>query len=463
MDGHSPLKTPATPTTLGWRALRDGYLPMLLSFVLAQVSLQIDLITLARVSNVQQVAYVALMRIGLVDIVLTMALGSVAGLVIARARQTGAQAQAVAVTMTAALACGALLMPLGMLCYPALARALIADGAVAAEIAHAAPWFALAAPLRCLAAAGAFALLALGMGRTLTAWKLAEIGIKAATTGIAVLWLGLGLAGCYLASLGVLAASCGWQAWCLRAPLRSGLAALATQPMLAYVRQAGWEGARMLSTHLFALATVVLFACATLGADVPARLGALAAGTALSMLLLAPLTAWMRYLGTTLSARNDADRQAALHGAVIPGFSLALLVALTLVAGGPVLGQWMYAQSGPWWQAFVTTLAVALPLKYLSTLARADLQAAQRLALAFRADFLAAWLVGLPMAAAGLALDLPWLAFGNMVLMELAWLGWYLTSRYRLMHEGDREAGGAAGRMVEGCGTRQREGLKPPP
>lgn len=405
-----------------WR----GFFPLLLSFVTASLTCQVDIVMLPRLGADATAAYVMLTRIALLDLVLTAAMGAVASVVVAKARRTGRSAEVIRQVSTLALAIGAGAGALGLAFYPYLVEALAGGGEVGILAGNAIGWYALAAPFRLLAGTASFTLHALGHGVAVVRWKLLEAGLKTAANFLFIGACGFGFAGCFVGGFVVAVVS---SIWFCRQLWPHGLRRLAipTRPFAVFfLRATAWEMQRILSPQIAVLASLALFAAPWLGRPEFPRLAPYAAGQILMLLVFAPMMAFTRFLALRLAGLQATELALIVQELWVRGALLVAGAASILFAGGDWLGHSVYGQQGPWWSTLVQALAISLPLRYVANVMRAVLQARGSFGVVAAADCLAPWLVALPLVGLGLYLDNPIVAYLSLILPEAVcavWLG----------------------------------------
>jgi Na+-driven multidrug efflux pump len=427
-----------------WRELWRGFLPLLLTFSVAQLVLQADLVMLSRLGEFATAACIALIRIALPDMVLTMAVGSVASVVVSQAHRDGCADAAVRQALAIAALLGVMVSLLGLLLYPHMATWLVGSDEVSKLVADAVFWYSLAAPFRLVSTAAVFILHALGEGKSVVLWKCIEVGLKVLFNWLLIFLLALGFNGSYKAGLIVSLLSCGW----LLNRLHQQIAITFDLPDAVWVRdflrKVGWEAQRLVSAQLFALLALVLFASPYFAPQELARLSAYSAGSALMFLLMAPLVALMRSLAFQLAGCTAAMMLSVLKMLCGVGLPVVVLLAVALYLGGDWLGQVLYGQQhSRWWSVLMLVLAVSLPLRFFNNLQRALLQARQEFAAVSQAESIFTWGIGLPLIIFGLYLDNPLLAYSHILLSELCsalWFWWCLLPLYRECHIDTRVA-----------------------
>jgi hypothetical protein len=87
------------------------------------------------------------------------------------------------------------------------------------------------------------------------------------------------------------------------------------------------------------------------------------------------------------------------------------------MAGTDALGR-LYGQHGPWWTTLVEILAASIPLRYMTSILRAVLQARGSFGTVARTDSSVFWLVALPLVALGLYIDSPLVAYLALIVPE---------------------------------------------
>ncbi len=399
--------------------LRRGYLPILLSFAAPPLILQTDLVMVATLGTEATAAYGVPLRVALLDAVLMMALGSVTSVVVAGAAREGRAAEAAHGALAVALLLGLLVTAVGLLLYPQLAHWVTADPTVAELAAEALFWYALATPFRFLAAVAVMALHALGDGVAVLRWKLTEVGLNALLDALFIFALGLGFAGAFLATFGVLLAGSLWSLARLHRHLATPLRRPTTQWLRGFLGQCGWEAKRVLANQLFALLGMVLFATTLIAPLDLDRLAAYSAGSALALLLFMPALALFRFLAFRLGGVPPTEITPLLRQLLRYGLPPLLLLAALLLAIGQPLGQRLYGLSGPWWGAAVALMALTLPVRFINALQRGALQAGGGFASVALVDSAVLWGIGLPLMALGLQLNQPALTFSYILLPEL--------------------------------------------
>jgi len=396
-------------------------MPFFLSICSVQLLLQTDLVMVSVLSEQATSAYAIPIRVAMVEMIVMVALGSVASVSISKVREQGRAATVAYHFLLIGAVCGLLMVPVGLIAYPQLALWISGDAEVGALAARALFWFALAAPFRMTAHIAVMALHARGDGAWVVRWRLIEVGVNAVLNGVLMFALDFGFEGCFIATLMVMMFSCVWSV----SRLYRHVGILSSLPSwddaFAVLKNAGWEGKRMLSSQLFALVGLMLFASSWIAPVELARLSAHSAGTALAVFVFLPLLALMRCLAFFLAPMTPQAIQHVLTGLFKWGVPLSVLAGVTLYLGGDSLGQWLYnqAEGARWWSALIVMVSLSLPLRYLNTLQRGALQAHQKFSTVAVIDTVSTWVIGLPLIVAGIYLDQPVLAFGYILLPEL--------------------------------------------
>lgn len=407
------------------RAFWAGFAALVLAFAVAQMLAQIDLGMLAHQAPGMPAAYVMLVRLALIDLLASMALGSVVSVRVARALREGRAGPEIRGALTLAVLLGLMLSLVGWLAYPPLAASLSADdAALRALLLSAIPWFAATAPLRLLNGCAAFILHASQQGPLVVRWKLWELLAKVVLNLLFIECLGFGFAGCFMASLLMHLGSCAWVLRRLQPLMGRGRWLPAADWARAVLRQSAWEGLRLLSMQLLGLMTLVLFAAPQIAPVDTQRLDAFAAASFLALSVFAPLVALIRFLAMRFAGLAPHEVSRLLKQLLrlgVPG--MALLGGL-LILLGPWLGQWVYAQQGRWWGSFVLMLGVSLPVRLATNALRAALQSLGEFVAIAKVDALLGWAVGLPLLVLGLRLDIPVVAYGYVLVPEALALLW---------------------------------------
>lgn len=396
-----------------WR----GLFALVLSFVVAQLAAQVDLVMLARAGQGLPGLYVLVTRMALLEFVVAMALGATLSVAVAQAVR---QEQAPRVTRQALVLtaiAGGLLGLLAVLAYPWLLSWMLEGDPELAEVGRSVLfWFILAVPFRLINGVTAFILHARGEGALVVRWKLLELGARIILLLILLEGFQTGLWGCFLVGLVLNLCSTVWAAWWLTRHDGS----VPWMPSIAWVaevfRSTSWEGLRVLAVQLFGLTAVALFA--VWGDSDRVRLDSFSAGMTLMLLVFAPLNAWLRFLSmrfARLSAQELGTCVSVLVGRCLP---LGISVAILLVMGAGWLGS-LYNQQGEWWTTYLWLLAASLPLRLIGNLLRAARQSQGDFSLIARIDSLGLWLMGLPTLILGLHMAIPWMAYLYLLLPEI--------------------------------------------
>lgn len=411
----------------------NGFFPLLLTFAAAQLTIQADIIMLARLGAGAPSAYAMLMRVALLDFVSIAAIGAVTSIFVSAAARNNHFAETIRQISALTVALGAAAGVLGVFLYPRIVGMLAGESEIAALARNAIIWYALAAPFRFFASSGAFALHALGRGVLVIRWKLIEVALKAGTNLLFIDAFLFGFTGCFIAGFVISVISACW--FYRQLPLRGlrwpGRAERSFT--LTFLHSLFWEAQRNLSPQLALFASFALFAAPWLGHAGHHRLDPYATGQILMLFILAPMAALTRFLAFRLTGRPGPEIDSIAKTLWIFGIPLSAICALIVFLSSDWLGHAIYRQQGPWWSALVQALSILLPLRYAANIMRAVLQARGSFAAAAAADILTPWLAGIPLIAVGLYLDCPVIAYLSFTIPEaicIAWL-WYALSTPR--------------------------------
>ncbi len=176
---------------------------MVVAFSVVPVSMQIDVVMLARYSPSMPGAYVLLTRLVRVNLVIAMAYRAVTSGAIAHRTHRG-NANLVSRWAMGLAGLIGLLLVVGWILYPILALWVAnSDKEMAAWLALGILWFVAGAPFRVFNACATFALHTLQQVAWVVRWKVGEVGGKVAMNLIFVDFLDAGFAGCFMGSLGI--------------------------------------------------------------------------------------------------------------------------------------------------------------------------------------------------------------------------------------------------------------------
>ncbi|CAN2536095.1 hypothetical+protein [Methylocapsa aurea] len=396
-----------------WR----GYWPLLLVIVAGQLAQQADVIMVGRLGGGAPGAYAMTTRLVIVDVILLSAMGAVASTAIGEARRNGASPRIIGAILWLSLLAGLCCAAFGAATYPRLAKLLVGDDAIAGLICDGVLWYSLAAPFRFISSTSAFMLHALDQGTGVVKWKLWEFAAKAIGNFLAMEIFGLGFSSCFQIGAVVCVGS---SIWGIRALLRHGVDWL-TLPGASWARRFGnaalWESERGVAMHLAMLTCLTMFAAPGLGNYDVGRLNCFAAGQTLMLIVFTPLVTLMRFLAFRLAGLTDERLIDSIRTISLQGAPFAVGVAILLMAGTDALGR-LYGQHGPWWTTLVEILAASIPLRYMTSILRAVLQARGSFGTVARTDSSVFWLVALPLVALGLYIDSPLVAYLALIVPE---------------------------------------------
>lgn len=397
---------------------------------LGQLVPQIDIVMAARTGAGAPAAYALLLRVAVLDMVATMALGTVVSILVARSHKAGRTAEILGPVATFALVSGAVFGLAGLYLYPAVVARVSADRGTAELVDQAVIWFTVAAPFRSFSGMASLALHGLGSGASVVRCKLIEVLSKIVGNLLLVDMLEQGFPGLYISGFLVSVASTLWL-WRrlgthgLRWP-RLPCLALAR----SILRAAGSEAHRLLSAQVAVAVSFGLFSVAWWHGSDPSRLDAYAAGQTLILLVIAPLAALTRYMALYLATLPESERHILARVVWRTGLPFAILSASVLYFAAEWLGIAIYGQYGPWWTILVQALAVSLPLRYTGCVTRAAMQAAGSFAPVAAADSAAAWLAAVPLVALGLWTDSPTTSYLSLVVPEALCTVWLWHNFY---------------------------------
>ncbi len=406
-----------------WR----GFPPMLASFLLRALVVQLDLAMVAKLGAGALAGYALVSRVAVLDAALTVAVGSMSLIVVSRVQKAGIDRRLLTQIWICAALLGVTAAAIGALAYPALID-LLAHQDPAAEFARSAIFINIAAiPVRMVESATVFALHSLGRGGLVLGWQLCEAVAKAALN--LRLISSFGFVGCFIASFMVEILSVVWALIVIRRTVEREGENPPADFRAYFMRGSIVESTRGLAPQLAVFASFALF---TLSAATPAgmqRLDAYAAVQGLIVLVLAPLLAATRFFAMRFSGRPSVEVKRLISALLLKGTPLLCLVGGVLAFGRDTIGIVIYGEFGPWWSSFAAALALSLPLRYAGALLRGALLSGGRIGTVAKADSAAPWLIALPLIALGLYLDQPAVACLSLLAPEAACVLWFWRRR----------------------------------
>ena len=181
------------------RSFWRGFPPMLASFCLRALLVQLDLTMIAGLGAGALAGYVLVSRVAVLDAALTVAVGSVSLLVVSRAQTVGVTKKLLTEIWLCAGLLGFAAAAIGALGYPLLIDWLARQDP-AGEFARSAIFIYISAtPIRMVESAAIFVLHSLGRSGVILGWQLCEIVAKAALN--LTLISSFGFMGCFIASV----------------------------------------------------------------------------------------------------------------------------------------------------------------------------------------------------------------------------------------------------------------------
>ena len=178
-----------------WR----GFPPMLASFCLRALLVQLDLTMIAGLGAGALAGYALVSRVAVLDAALTVAVGSVSLLVVSRAQTAGVKRKLLTEISLCAALLGCAAAAIGALAYPRLIDWL-AHQDPAGEFARSAIFIYISAtPIRMVESAAIFVLHSLGRSGLILGWQICETVVKAALN--LSLISSFGFMGCFIASV----------------------------------------------------------------------------------------------------------------------------------------------------------------------------------------------------------------------------------------------------------------------
>jgi len=401
-----------------WR----GFPPMLASFWVGALVVQLDLAMVAKLGTGALAGYALVSRVAVLDVALTAAVGSISLIVVSGAQKARTHRKLLTEIWICAALLGLLTASIGALAYPALIG-LMGHQGPAAEFARSVIFIHISAtPLRMIASATSFALHSLGRGGVVLGWQVCEALAKAALN--VPLISSFGFVGCFIAAFMVSILSIFWAVVVIRRILTTEGDAPPPGFRASFLRGCVIESTRGLAPQLAVFASFALFVLSE-AAPAGTRLDAYAAVQGLIVLVLAPLLAATRFFAMRFSGRAPAEVKRLISTLLLGGAPVLLIVAGALALGRDALGAALYGDLGPWWSCFAGALALSLPLRYAGALLRGALLSRGRIGAVAAADGATPWLVALPFIALGLLLDQPGVACLSLLAPEAACLLWF--------------------------------------
>lgn len=405
------------------RSFWRGFPPMLASFWLSALVVQLDMAMVAKLGTGALAGYALIARVAVADAALTAGVGSISLIVVSHAQKAGTHRKLLNQLWICTALLGLATASIGMLAYPGLID-LLADQGPAAGFAHSAIFiYILATPIRMIVSATNFALHSLGRGGVVLSWKICETAMKAALNVLLI--SSFGFVGCFIASGMVSILSVVWALVVIRRIVVTEGESPPPGFRASFVRGSIVEATRGLGPQLAVFASFALFALAAAGPAGMQRLDAYAAVQGLIVLVLAPLMAATRFFAMRFSGRTPAEVKGLISALLLRGAPFLFIAAGALALGRDALGAALYGNLGTWWSSFACALALSLPLRYAGALLRGALLSRGRIGAVATADSAAPWLVALPLIALGLLFDQPAVACLSLLAPEAACVLWF--------------------------------------
>jgi len=402
-----------------WR----GFPPMLASFCLRALVVQLDLAMVARLGAGALAGYALVSRVSVLDAALTVAVGSMTLIVISRAQKARTGRKLLTEIWFCAALLGLTAALIGALAYPVMIDWLAPQDS-AGEFARSAIFiYVSATPIRMVESAAIFALHSLGRSGLVLSWQICEAVVKAALN--LHLISSFGFVGCFIASVIVEILSLLWALIVIRRIVVVEGERSPAGFCASFMRGCVVESTRGLAPQLAVFSSFALFAFFEAAPAGMQRLDAYAAVQGFIVLALAPLLAATRFFAMRFSGRSPAEVKRLISALLLGGAPILVIIAGALALGRNSLGAALYGDLGPWWSSFAAALALSLPLRYAGALLRGALLSRGRIGAVATADSAAPWLIALPLIALGLFLDQPTVACLSLLAPEAACLLWF--------------------------------------
>jgi hypothetical protein len=406
-----------------WR----GFPPMLASFWIGALVIQLDLVMIAHLGTGALAGYALISRVAVLDAALTAAVGSISLIVVSRAHTGSPERSLLNEIWICAIILGLITATVGALAYPILIE-LLANQGPAINFARSAIFiFVAATPLRMFVSATSFVLHSLGRGGIVLAWQVCETAVKAALNAPLISLYGFD--GCFVATFLVSILSVIFALMLMTRIFVSEGKRQDASFRWSFIRGCMVESSRGLAPQLAVFASFALFALSETSPGGMLRLDAYATVQGVIVFVLAPLTAATRFFAMRFAGRSPDELKRLLSTLLLRGGPLLCILAGAFVFGRDAIGAALYGDLGIWWSSFVATLALSLPLRYAGALLRGALLSRGRIGAVAIADSVAPWLVALPLIAFGLLLDQPAIACLSMLAPEVACVLWFWRSQ----------------------------------
>ena len=389
------------------RSFWRGFPPMLASFCLRALVVQLDLAMVARLGAGALAGYALVSRVAVLDAALTAAIGSVSLIVVSRAQKARRDRKLLTAIWICAALLGLVRRSIGALAYPVLIDWL-AHQDPAAEFARSAIFIYISAtPIRMVESAAIFVLHSLGRGRP----RSGLASLRSRRKGRAQSLPSSRRSGSWAVSSPASSSRSSSVVWALIVIRRIVVTAKErARPRLPRVFLARLH--RRIDTR--ARAAIAVFASFALFASFEADPERNAAPGRLCRHPrpdragpCAPLWRRLGFFAMRFSGRSPGELKRLLSALLLGGAPLMFIVAGALALGRDPVGAALYGNLGPWWSSFAGALALSLPLRYAGALLRGALLSRGRIGAVATADSTAPWLVALPLIAVGLSLDQP--------------------------------------------------------
>lgn len=398
------------------------FIPMLLSFLASRLLLQTDLVFLSPLGENVIAAFGVPARIMLLDTIIAFAVAPVVSVLVAQKQNTDEKRLAIEQSLSISFCLGIFLLIICSFIYPYLTLKIIPDQSVAYMAKPAVQLLTLAIPAQLITFTGTMILFSLKKGHKLLPMYAFCLILNAILDAILIHYLEVGFLGAYLSTLFVSCIRCGWVLYLLKDTY--SLSGIIKCPPIEcvklFMKNVGPEFARTLSWQIFWFATLFFFAKDTM---LTWRLSAYSVATEFYFLFSMFFVALMRTTAITASEhhkKSTASVYSSFKKVVLYGIFPVIVFSLILMLSSSALGTNIYHLSGEslrWWNIFITSYAISLPLCLINSIQRGIWQSKCRFGSLFTLDLFLYWVIFLPGIYLGLKINNPW----------LTWIGFFLT------------------------------------
>lgn len=411
------------PIIFDFKDIGKIFFSMLLSFLVAKILIQTDLIMLAPLGEKALAAFAIPSRVMFIDMIAAFAISPVVSVIVSSEKVGNERKIVIQRSLSFSIYLSIILMILGLLIYPIIVRHIVKDLEVSHLAILAVVWMTIAIPIRFTQSICTMILFGCQRGNVLYPIFAVAIVINALFDWLLIYHLRIGFAGSYLATIITSCLQLAWSLYVLRSD--APLFTIFQLPPFSWVKNfigcMSAELGRVVSWQFVSFAILIILASNVLWVPM---LSVYSVATEFYLLLLVPMIVIMRSIAIFLAPHATLESNELYYGfkKIIPiGIFIVILFAILLVIFRYYIGSKIYHFDQAvfvWWSAFVWTTAILLPIVFFNSIQRGIWQSRKQYKFIFILELILTWPIALLTIYYGLHLNNPWIMWSGNLLVE---------------------------------------------